>query len=317
MEPLKISAKNLGAVALEDFCPRCYWIKLKLNNKLPYQSFPGIFSSIDAYTKHCVHHIISGELQPEWMQKIGHIVGWEPVPHWSKSKFLDEKTGVTLSGVPDDIWIKSDGKKVIPDFKTAKHTDAQDKLFPMYEIQANVYSLLLDREAELYLIYMEPITEAKAACENITDTGFRMRFDAVVVPVINDRRIIRAAFNLTREIFELAAPPSGRSRCKDCEALDKIIGMVSSSEKETKMINCKHSTYVLGETCERCGGVCCVDDQWKYVCKKCKKEVEPGKLVGLFVPHLCVNCETKIASSEKASGNICIMCRQPRSRCCC
>jgi len=51
MENLKISAKNLGATALEDFCPRCYWIKLKMGNRLPFQSFPGIFSSIDSYTK--------------------------------------------------------------------------------------------------------------------------------------------------------------------------------------------------------------------------------------------------------------------------
>lgn len=58
MEQIKISAKNLGQVALEDFCPRCYWIKLKTSNKLPYQIFPGIFSSIDAYTKKCAHALI-------------------------------------------------------------------------------------------------------------------------------------------------------------------------------------------------------------------------------------------------------------------
>ena len=36
MEQIKISAKNLGQVALEDFCPRCFWIKLKMANKLPW-----------------------------------------------------------------------------------------------------------------------------------------------------------------------------------------------------------------------------------------------------------------------------------------
>ncbi len=43
---IRILAKNLGEVALKQFCARCYWLKLKLENHLPFQIFPGIFSSI-------------------------------------------------------------------------------------------------------------------------------------------------------------------------------------------------------------------------------------------------------------------------------
>lgn len=68
MEQIKISAKNLGAVAMPDFCPRCFWIKLKTANKLPWQIFPGIFSSIDAYTKHCVHAMIKLPTLPGWLK---------------------------------------------------------------------------------------------------------------------------------------------------------------------------------------------------------------------------------------------------------
>ena len=52
---LRISAKNLGAFALPGFCPRCFWLQLRVENRLPFQIFPGIFSSIDAYTKRVVH----------------------------------------------------------------------------------------------------------------------------------------------------------------------------------------------------------------------------------------------------------------------
>ena len=45
---LRISAKSLGELALPDFCPRCFWLKTKARGKLPFQIFPGIFSSIDA-----------------------------------------------------------------------------------------------------------------------------------------------------------------------------------------------------------------------------------------------------------------------------
>jgi len=45
MSELCISAKNLGEVALPDFCPRCFWLKLHAR-QLPFQIFPGIFSAI-------------------------------------------------------------------------------------------------------------------------------------------------------------------------------------------------------------------------------------------------------------------------------
>ena len=55
MPELRISAKNLGVLALPGFCLRCFWLRIKARNCLPFQIFPGIFSSIDAYTKRVVH----------------------------------------------------------------------------------------------------------------------------------------------------------------------------------------------------------------------------------------------------------------------
>ena len=51
MKEITISAKHLGNINLPDFCPRCFWLKMHTGWKLPYQTFPGIFSSIDSYTK--------------------------------------------------------------------------------------------------------------------------------------------------------------------------------------------------------------------------------------------------------------------------
>jgi len=34
---LRISAKNLGALAMPNCCRKCFWLKLKLAFKLPYQ----------------------------------------------------------------------------------------------------------------------------------------------------------------------------------------------------------------------------------------------------------------------------------------
>jgi len=48
MNQLIISAKNLGELAMPDFCPRCFWLKTHAK-QLPFQIFPGdLHSSIDA-----------------------------------------------------------------------------------------------------------------------------------------------------------------------------------------------------------------------------------------------------------------------------
>ena len=174
-----------------------------------------------------MHSIIDSTVpKPSWMQKIGNVVGYSPVPHFSKSKFYDEKSGITLTGIPDDIWLLSDNTKVLPDFKTAIYSEAQDKLIPMYRIQNNVYSVLIDKTAKLYLIYMEPDTKQETACSQITDTGFRMCFNATVVPVENDLKMVRNALVITREIAEMQAPPKGTESCKDCSSLDSLMGLL-------------------------------------------------------------------------------------------
>ena len=97
---IRISAKVLGEVALPNFCPRCFWIKLKMGNRLPYQVFPGIFSSIDSYSKRVVHSWFDNhQVPPVWLGGLGEIVDYLPPPH--HSKFL-------LTGSPDGVFIRSD-----------------------------------------------------------------------------------------------------------------------------------------------------------------------------------------------------------------
>jgi DNA-directed RNA polymerase subunit RPC12/RpoP len=68
--------------------------------------------------------------------------------------------------------------------------------------------------------------------------------------------------------------------------------------------------------CERCGGYH-NGTEWKHVCKVCNKEVEPGQLRGLFVPHRCAECDAKVVAQQQTSGNVCRSCNTVRSYCCC
>lgn len=68
--------------------------------------------------------------------------------------------------------------------------------------------------------------------------------------------------------------------------------------------------------CEKCGGIK-RDGVWIHRCSKCGADEKPGMLGGLFVPHMCRPCTNSLYESEKKSGNVCGMCRSPRSFCCC
>ena len=82
-KPLRISAKNLGELTLPDFCQRCFWLKLHIR-QLPFQIFPGIFSSIDANTKRVVHVWIDGNGgAPFGLDELGVVTGYIDPPHHS------------------------------------------------------------------------------------------------------------------------------------------------------------------------------------------------------------------------------------------
>jgi hypothetical protein len=230
VEHIKISAKVLGQLAMDDFCSRCFWIKMHTKT-LPWQIFPGIFSSIDAYTKKVVHHWIDNGTMPDFMRGL-RVVGYEKTPHWSKFYREIPSMGITLSGVPDDFWVTDAGCLHIPDYKTAKFTKTQDKLFPMYEVQGNGYGWIAAGQGRdvsgLSLIYMEPVTteeSAKTEAGN-ADGPWRMQFSPHYLPIEMDFDRIEGLLQRVRLIYDDEIPED-TGTCKDCEALNNIIGIAT------------------------------------------------------------------------------------------
>ena len=139
---MRISAKDLGWLAVDDFCPRCFWIERHAKG-LPYQmGFPGIFSSIDAYTKNIVERYFqkNGKL-PSWLAEVGEV---KRIVSVKPSEFKVVKGDTTLSGIPDLIFQRPDGSFCIVDYKTAKYTGNQDQLMPIYQIQLNGYAYIAE-----------------------------------------------------------------------------------------------------------------------------------------------------------------------------
>jgi hypothetical protein len=227
---LRISAKNLGGLALPGFCPRCFW--LGLHYDLPFGGpFPGIFSSLDSYSKKVVHAYFDRyKRAPSWLSPLGDFNSYIPPPS-SRTFFIDDKvTGVRLTGAPDAILVRDDGSKTIIDYKTGRHTAGQDQLLPMYEVQLNGYALIADGVGlgpvkQTALVYTEPVTDgdAKFLDDVRTDHGFRMDFHAKIVPVNLDPRMIKPLMRQARNIYDASSPPAGARGCKDCTNFNALV----------------------------------------------------------------------------------------------
>ena len=237
MDPIRISAKHLGALTMPDFCERCFWLKLKMQFRLPFQIFPGIFSSIDSYSKKITNLCFDKhEYVPHWFDEFGDLSSSKPikVPHHSKFFCIDEATNITMTGVADDILECPDGSYFIIDYKTARFTNGQDALLPVYEAQLNGYAYIAERTgiapvSGLGLIYYEPQTDLSvdAIDDVLMSDGFLMGFKAKLVKVrCEPEAIVLPLLKKVREISEIDTVPIGRVGCKDCERMVEMVKRV-------------------------------------------------------------------------------------------
>ncbi len=234
-EQIRISGKNLGALALPKFCPRCFWLKLRLGNNLPFQIFPGIFSSIDAYTKRVIHGWLDDlKSPPVWLASLGAIETYVDPPHHSKFQLINAEFNIKLTGSCDAIFKMADGTYTIADYKTAKFTENQDSLLPVYVTQLNSYALIAEAVgiapiSGLALIYFDPVTDDTAACaeRHRLENGLGMSFSAHVKKITLDPSSIKPLLAEARRIFDLESPPIGRIGCTDCNGVDQMKKLMS------------------------------------------------------------------------------------------
>jgi len=229
---MRISAKNLGQLAMPTFCPRCFWLKSHL--KLPFQIFPGIFASIDSYSKKVTNVFWEHrDRLPNWFAEFGdgNLVRPVPTPHHSKFFVVDAKTGVRLTGVPDEILRRADGSYFIADYKTAKFTGSQDQLLPMYDVQLNVYAYIGNRYGftpvtGLGLVYYEPQTDLGE--ENlpvlVSERSFLMPFAPKLLPLeLRPEELIPPLLIQAADILRQEHPPESRRGCQDCERVGDLV----------------------------------------------------------------------------------------------
>ena len=237
MAQVRISAKDLGSLALANFCPRCFWLKMRCQNKLPFQIFPGIFSSIDSYTKKVTNsHFARYSQLPPWLGELSKLGRPVKVPHHSKFRIVDERTDVVLTGMPDEIILRHDGSYFILDYKTSRFTKSQSSLLPLYEVQLNAYAYIGKRQgfdpvSGLALVYMEPQTDlTKDELDSVLqEEGFLMGFTGNLLELkLQAEEMIPPLLKKAREIYDQDSPPSGNQGCRDCMLLQQLILTLTS-----------------------------------------------------------------------------------------
>lgn len=137
-------------------------MRAKLGWKAPWTIMPGIFSSIDAFSKRAILAYFERYHRfPPWIAGRWSDARPLPTPHHSTFRLVDSKTGIVLTGVPDLMIGLPNDRLAILDLKTARHSDHQDKLLPMFQVQLNGYAMIAESlgmgtvEA-LGLVYGEP-----------------------------------------------------------------------------------------------------------------------------------------------------------------
>ena len=231
--PMRISAKNLGILALPDCCPRCFWMRAKLGWKAPWAIMPGIFSSIDGFSKRAIL---------AYFEKNGHFPPWiagrwadvRPLKslHHSTFRMTDPETGILLTGIPDLLLGLPHRKLAILDLKTARFSDHQDALLPMYQIQLVGYALIAESLAmgtveALGLIYGEPPPndDNRGMDALVDDGGFSMPFKTTAEPIELNRTLIPPLLRKAKEILGLEKAPLWREGCKECRLVGDLVGI--------------------------------------------------------------------------------------------
>ena len=229
----KITATQLSTMALDNFCPRCFWMKARVGFKTPYSIFPKIFNDIDSVSKQVteLYQRATGKL-PSWLPY--EFKEFVPTPEYGKFSTIVQN--ILLSGQPDHVIRRPDNKLIILDYKTTRL--GQGGLIEMYKMQVNIYRVIakefgLGETAEMALVYYEPLTELADIGDAMVDPqmrGFMMKFRPTLIKVgveDIDALILRAKLLLEGPMPAALRDRAGQT-CRDCEALRTLAGILGT-----------------------------------------------------------------------------------------
>ena len=224
----RVSPRSLGALLVEPFCPRDYYYQVQMGFKLPFdRPMPGIMYNLDNFQKAIVEAHLDSEAElPEWLQALDctSSIAFPP-----KMTAEIPEYDLTMVGMPDAVFKKTNGDLCVIDYKTARYKGADDPFLPIYEIQLLGYAFLLESNEigkvdSAGLVYFEnQLKEHQLDPLNLLSKhGFDVPFAAKIREVQLDRSALKPLLKRYREFADMTNPPEGLEQCKNCALLEKL-----------------------------------------------------------------------------------------------
>ncbi|MBU1203743.1 MAG: PD-(D/E)XK nuclease family protein, partial [Nanoarchaeota archaeon] len=200
-------------------CPRCFWLHVVKGVKRPSGAFPSLPSGMDkVLKKHFDRFMEKGELPPE-LRENEDVNGCklfedkEKLEEWRNNfkgvKFVDDGSGIVLSGAVDNILVKKE-KLIVLDYKT-RGFPVKENTHEHYQAQMNLYNFLLrkngyETEDYTFLLFYYPVS--------VTETG-EVIFDTVLKKISTSAEEGGKLFERAIEIVK-GEIPEASDGCEYC-----------------------------------------------------------------------------------------------------
>jgi len=206
-------------------CPRCFYIDNKLGTARP-PGFPfNLNSAVDA--------LLKKEFDVHRVQRSAHPImeqyGVDAVPFehkdinvWRENfkgiEHKHEKTGFTVSGAVDDVWVNPKGELIVVDYKSTSKDGKIDSLDEDWHIgykrQMEVYQWLLRQNGFTvsdtgYFVY------ANASRNEVAFDG-KLEFEVTLIPYTGNADWIEGALSNIKRCLESDEIPTVGDDCDYC-----------------------------------------------------------------------------------------------------
>jgi len=214
-------------------CPKCFYLDNRLGIKRP-PGFPfNLNSAVDHLLKKEFDIHRAKNQQHPLIKKYG--IDAVPVAHeklddWRENfigiQYEHPKTGLTITGAIDDLWINSKNEFIVVDYKATSKQEKIDKLDKTWQIsykqQMEVYQWLLRQNGHKvsntgYFVYCNGIKDKEAF-------DAKLEFDVTLIAYKgNDDWVEKAIVDAHKCLMKNSIPESGHDcdYCKYFEARKK------------------------------------------------------------------------------------------------
>jgi hypothetical protein len=212
-------------------CPKCFFIDNKLGTARP-PGFPfNLNSAVDALLKKEFDvHRAAGSKHP-----LMHAYGIDAVPfmhpdidEWRENfkgiRYTHEKTGFTVSGAIDDVWVTPKNELIVVDYKS---TSKDEKIVALdqdwhdgYKRQMEVYQWLLRRlgftvSPKGYFVYANGRKDLEAF-------DAKLEFEVTLVPYVGSDDWVEGTLMDIRKTLDSDIIPESSTSCDHCAYRDAV-----------------------------------------------------------------------------------------------